>query len=163
MAALLPLAMILAMSRNRCIGRDGTLPWHFPEDLKYFRRMTTGHAIIMGRKTYDSIGRPLPNRRNIVVSRQAGLAIAGCETAPNLPAAIAMARAGGEPEPRIIGGASICIAALPLTTRLFLTDVLDEVQGDTFFPELNPAEWREVERHPGEDPKLVFRVLERVA
>ena len=162
MSALLPLAMILAMSRNRCIGRHGTLPWHFPEDLKYFRRMTTGHAIIMGRKTYDSIGRPLPNRRNIVVSRQPGLTIAGCETAPDLSTGIAMARAGGEPEPRIIGGASICIEALPWTTKLFLTDILDDVEGDTFFPALNAADWREIERHPGEDPKLIFRVLERI-
>src|SRR5690242_9113295 len=99
-----PLALIVALSMpGRVIGRGGVLPWHFPEDLRFFRRMTTGHAVIMGRKTYESVGRPLPNRRCIVVSRSPGLVLEGCEVVSTLEAAIALARTT-DPEPFVIGG-----------------------------------------------------------
>src|SRR5437016_1982711 len=108
----LSLAIVVAMSKNMIIGHQGKLPWHFSEDLRHFRKVTTGHAIIMGRKTYDSIGRPLPNRRNIVVTHQAKLQLLGCEIARSLDDAVAMARMS-DVEPRIIGGASVYQQALP--------------------------------------------------
>lgn len=154
-----PLALVVAVSANGVIGRDGGLPWHLPEDLRHFRRVTIGHAIIMGRRTWDSIGRPLPRRRSIVVTRQRGLEIPGCEVAHSLDEAIALARAGGDAEPRVVGGAALYQAALPLATRLYLTRVLREVQGDTFFPELDLARWQETERHEGAG--AVYLTLER--
>ena len=160
--ALDPLAIVVAMAPNRCIGRAGGLPWHYSEDLKYFKAVTTGHAIIMGRKTWESIGRPLPNRRNIVVSRQAALRIPDVEVVADLNEALRFARAGGDPEPRIVGGGAIYAEALPLATKLFVTEVAATVEGDTFFPAWNPAEWTEVSRTPGQDPALSFVVLERI-
>jgi len=148
------------MGPGRVIGRDGGLPWHFSEDLKHFRRVTTGHAIIMGRKTWDSIGRPLPKRRNIVVTRQRGLEIDGCEVVHSLEDAIVLAREE-DPEPRVIGGSTLYELALPLATRLYLTEVAQTVEGDTFFPHFDPAQWRELERRPGENEDLVFVTLER--
>lgn len=156
-----PLALVVAMAKNRCIGRDGGLPWHISEDLKYFKKITTGHAILMGRKTWDSIGRPLPNRRNIVISRQAGLAIPGVDVVPDLASAIRIAREGGDLEPRIVGGGAIYTEAMPLVTKMFISQVNEVVSGDTFFPEWNPGEWRETSRTPGEDPRVTFVVLER--
>lgn len=152
------LALIAAVSENGVIGKDGGLPWHIPEDLKYFKANTTGHAIIMGRKTYDSIGRPLPKRRNIVVTRNAGLKIEGVEVVTSLEAALDLAHSEDE-EPRIIGGASLYQDAFPLATRLFLTQVQRSVDGDTFFPKFSEEEWEEVQSQAGEG--FVFRVLER--
>jgi len=160
MTSLQPLAMVVAMGRGAVIGRDGGLPWHFSEDLKHFRRVTTGHAVIMGRKTWDSIGRPLPHRRNIVVSRRPDLEIEGCVVAASLEQAIAIAREHDR-EPRIIGGSTLYEQALPLATRLFLTEVDIDVDGDTFFPPLDRSNWREVERRPGEAAELLFLTLER--
>jgi dihydrofolate reductase len=160
MAPPAPLALVVAMAKNRCIGRDGGLPWHISEDLKYFKRVTTGHAILMGRKTWESIGRPLPNRRNVVITRQA-LAIPGVDVAPDLASAIRVARQGGDAEPRIVGGGSIYAAALPLATTLYVTEIDEAVAGDTFFPAWDPAEWREVSRTPGKDPRVTFVVYER--
>jgi len=148
------------MGPGRVIGRDGGLPWHFSEDLKHFRTVTTGHAIIMGRKTWDSIGRPLPKRRNIVVTRQRELEIDGCEVVHSLEAAIALARED-DPEPRVIGGSTLYELALPLATRLYLTEVGKAVEGDTFFPHFDPEDWTELERRPGESEDLVFVTLER--
>jgi dihydrofolate reductase len=153
-----PLALVVAVSENGVIGRDGGLPWHLPEDLKHFRRVTTGHAIVMGRRTWESIGRPLPGRRSIVVSRTPGFAPAGAEVAPDLDAALRLARTT-DPEPRIIGGERLFAAALPRVTRVHLTRVHRVVAGDTFFPALDPAVWREVERREAEG--LTFLVLER--
>jgi dihydrofolate reductase len=153
-----PLAIVVAIAGNGAIGNAGTLPWRIPEDLKHFKNVTTGHAIIMGRKTYESIGKPLPNRRNIIVSR--GMkAVEGCELAPNLEAAIALARTTDE-EPRIIGGATIYEAALPLATKIFLTEVHREVEADTFF-HLDRTGWRETERRRGESEGVEFVTLER--
>jgi dihydrofolate reductase len=152
-------ALIVAASLNGVIGRDGGLPWHIPEDLKYFRRNTVGHAIIMGRRTYDSIGRPLPKRRNIVVTRQKDLTIAGCEVVHSLEAALQLAWTE-DTEPRVIGGATLYEQAMPQATRLFLTEVQQHVEGDTFFPKWNPEEWEEVQAHPGEG--VLFRELQRI-
>lgn len=139
-----PLALVVAMARNRGIGLDGKLPWHLPEDLKRFKALTLGHALIMGRKTHQSIGRPLPGRRNIVVTRS-GAAFPGCETAGDLLAAMALARTT-DPEPMVIGGADLYGQALPCATRLFLTEVDRDVEADTYFPELVWNEWDEVRR-----------------
>ncbi len=160
MTSLQPLALVVAMGRGGVIGRDGGLPWHFSEDLKHFRRVTTGHAVIMGRKTWDSIGRPLPGRRNIIVSRQLDLEIEGCEVADSLERALEMAREH-DTEPRIIGGATLYVQALPLATRLFLTEVDIDVDGDTFFPSLDRSEWQERDRRAGEAAELLFLTLER--
>jgi dihydrofolate reductase len=156
-----PLALVVAMSRNRVIGRDGDLPWRYPEDLRHFKRTTTGHAIIMGRKTYDSIGRALPGRRNLVVSRDPELVVApGVEVASSLEAALAMARET-DPCPMVIGGSSLYAAALPLATRLYVTEIDRELDGDAFFPELPDGVFREIERRPGETPELTFVTLDR--
>jgi len=161
MTQLQPLALVVAMAPDRVIGRDGGLPWHFSEDLRHFRSVTTGHAIIMGRKTWDSIGRPLPGRRNIVVTRQEGLAIDGCEVVHSLEAALALAREH-DPEPRIIGGSTLYQQALPLATRLYVTEVACSVAGDTFFPAIDKGEWRESERRHGDSEELVFVTMDRV-
>ena len=154
-----PLALIVATSLNGVIGRDGDLPWHIPEDLKHFRRNTIGHCIIMGRRTYDSIGRPLPKRRNIVVTRQKELQIEGCDVVHSMEEAIQLARTEDE-EPRIIGGATLYAEALPHATRLFLTEVQQVVEGDTYFPEWNRDEWREVACQSGDG--VLFRELIRI-
>ncbi|HCP47902.1 MAG TPA: hypothetical protein DIU15_17820 [Deltaproteobacteria bacterium] len=153
-----PLALVVAVSRNGVIGRDGGLPWHYREDLRHFRAVTLHHAVIMGRKTWESIGKPLPKRRNIVVTRQRELVLPGCEVAGSLDHAITLARTT-DTEPRIIGGAALYSLALPLATRLLLTEIDEEVDGDTHFPPLDPSRWLEHSRRVGEDPKLVFRDL----
>lgn len=153
-----PLALVVAMARGGVIGKDGDLPWRISEDMRHFKRVTMGHAIIMGRKTHASIGRPLPGRRNIVVSRSAG-AFEGCESATSLEEAIAMARTS-DGEPRVIGGATIYEQALPLATRIFLTEIQRQFEGDTFF-RFDRAGWREVERREGETDGVEFVVLER--
>ncbi|MBJ94796.1 MAG: hypothetical protein CMP23_10045 [Rickettsiales bacterium] len=156
-----PLALVVAMSRDRVIGCDGGLPWHFSEDLRHFKQVTLEHAVIMGRRTWDSIGRPLPGRRNIVVTRRQGWAPQGCEVAGSLEEAIKLARQH-DSEPRIIGGATLYEQALPMATRLFLTEVDVEVDGDTHFPDFERGEWREVERRQGNSAELMFLTLERV-
>jgi len=153
-----PLVLVCAMAQNRVIGRDNTIPWDLPEDRKHFVQVTRGHAIIMGRRTWDSLGRPLPKRRNIVVSRQPGLALEGAEVASSLQSALALARQT-DPEPRLIGGGQLYLEALPLTTRIYLT-VLDEaVDGDSYFPELDPRDWHCSEERRGD--RAVYRTLDR--
>lgn len=141
---------MVAMASNRVIGCDNRLPWHLPEDLRYFKRTTLGKPMIMGRKTFESIGRPLPGRPNIVVSRSVDWSAAGVTVAASLESALANARelaaASGAEELMVIGGAQIYAAALPLASRLYVTEVHAEVVGDTWFPPVNPAEWREVAR-----------------
>lgn len=152
------LAMIAALTDERVIGRGLEIPFRYPEDMKHFRTVTAGHAVIMGRSTWDSIGKPLKNRRNIVVTRDRELVIEGVEIAHDVPGAIALARAT-DAEPMVIGGAKIYEAALPLATRLYLTFVHVQHEGDVFFPQLDPAAWREVERR--ESGALSFVTLER--
>jgi dihydrofolate reductase len=138
------------MARNRTIGRANTLPWHLPEDLKFFKRVTMGKPIIMGRKTWESIGRPLPGRCNIVISRNLEFQATGAETASSLQQALSLgeqiSRRDGVDEICIIGGAEIYAQALPLADRLYLTQVHADVEGDAFFPEFDLSPWQEVER-----------------
>jgi dihydrofolate reductase len=153
------LALVVAMGANRVIGRDGGMPWHLPEDLRHFRRVTMGHAIIMGRKTHESIGRALPGRTNIVLTRDQGAEFEGCRVAHSLESAIQMARDTGDEAPRVVGGGAIYTLALPLASTLFLSEVAGDFQGDTFFPSIDPDQWIEVDRRDGE--AVVYRTLER--
>jgi dihydrofolate reductase len=155
-----PLAMIAAMSRNRVIGDRGQLPWHEPEDQRHFRTTTIGHAVIMGRKTFEALGKALPRRRNIVVTRQAGWSAPGCEVVPGLDEALALARSS-DALPFIGGGGEIYLMALPLTTLIYLTTVNAEVSGDAYFPELDPGQWQERERKSVGGGRLLFQVLDR--
>src|SRR5215212_3731570 len=127
-----PLVLVVAIARNGVIGKNGKLPWHIPEDLRFFKAATMGHAIIMGRRTFDETKGPLPGRRNILVSRSPGFSAPGCEVAPSLEQAIALARRT-DPEPRVIGGAEIARLAMPLLTRIYLTEIDRDVEGDTVF------------------------------
>jgi dihydrofolate reductase len=139
------------MSQNRVIGRNNKLPWYLPGDLKYFKQATMGKPIIMGRKTWDSIGRPLPGRMNVVISRNPEWeAPAGTTPAKSLDEALIKAEAQAEIEDReevmIIGGGQIYTEALPMVDRMYVTQVHAEVEGDAFFPEVNWDEWEEIGR-----------------
>ncbi len=133
------ISIIVAMSENRVIGRSGDLPWHLPADLKRFKALTTGHSIIMGRKTFDSIGRPLPNRTSIVITRNADYRPEGIIVVDCLDEALKRSEAGKQVF--IIGGGEIYRLALPRADRLYITMVHAMVEGDTFFPELLESEW----------------------
>ena len=150
------ISLIAALTRNRVIGRNNDLPWHLPDDMKYFMQTTKGHHVIMGRKNYDSIPekfRPLPNRTNLVVTRQKNLILSQCTVVNSLEEAVDIARKAGEPELFIIGGAAIYQLGMPLARRLYLTEIEAELEGDTYFPAFNQAEWKEVSRrhHPTDE------------
>ena len=130
--------IIAAVARNNVIGRNGALPWHIPADLKHFRRLTTGHTVVMGRRTYESIGRPLPNRRCIIVSTTMAAAPEGVEVVKSLQSALAMSSQGHR---FIIGGARLYAEALAYADFLHLTKVAAEVEGDAFFPEVDWSDW----------------------
>lgn len=156
-----PLAIVVAIARRGVIGAHGTLPWKISEDLKHFKSVTMNHAIIMGRKTHESIGRALPGRRNIVVSRQLRLEIPGCEVEPTFEDAIRLARDNDE-EPRVIGGATIYELALPIATKIFLTEIDRDVEGDVFFPTFDRSTWVETSRRKAtEHDDVSFVTLER--
>lgn len=140
------IALVAAVARNGVIGVSGRLPWHLPEDLKHFRALTTGHAIIMGRKTWDSIARPLAQRQNIVVSRRADFTAPGCTVAPALPEAIGLATM--PPPVFVIGGEAVYRDAMPLADLLFLTEIHRDFAGDARFPDFDRSEWRETSREP---------------
>jgi len=140
------LTLIVAYSTNRAIGRDNALPWKLPGDLAHFKRSTLGRPIIMGRKTWDSLGRPLPGRSNIVISRNPGFAAEGATVVPTLQAAIDAC--GGVDEAFVIGGAQIYAQALPLARRVLATEVHADVEGDAFFPLLPSFQWKETAREP---------------
>lgn len=139
------LTIIVATDQQGGIGIDNTLPWKLPEDMAHFKRLTTGHPIIMGRKTFDSIGRPLPNRRNIVVTRNPQWRHDGVEAADSVEAAIALL-AGAEGY--VIGGAEIYKQAMGLTDRLIVTEVGQTFACDAFFPPIDPTVWEETAREP---------------
>jgi dihydrofolate reductase len=139
-------AIIVAMSENRVIGRDNGLPWHLPADLKHFKVITTGHPIIMGRKTFESLGKPLPRRTNIIVTRQEDYAVEGAVVVHAIAEGLEKAKEQQDEQVFVIGGAEIFKQAMPQVDTLFLTWVHAEVEGDVFFPELEPDEWQEVER-----------------
>jgi dihydrofolate reductase len=135
------ISIIVAVAENGAIGSGNRLPWHLPDDLKRFKALSLGKPVVMGRRTFESIGRPLPGRPNIVISRQGGLAIDGVRVAHSLDEALAAA--GSVPEVVVIGGAQIFRQVLPRTDTIHLTRVHARVAGDVFFPELDPAQWRE--------------------
>ena len=141
--------VIVAMTKDRVIGKDGTLPWHLSEDLKLFKAHTTGNIVIMGRKTFDSIGRPLPNRRNIVVSKSVreDEKAAGVEYFPDLDHALAAAQEG-EGRIFIIGGASIYHQMIEKADRLYISLVDGDFEGDTYFPEIKDDVWKVVKTEP---------------
>ncbi|MBT7391077.1 MAG: type 3 dihydrofolate reductase [Gammaproteobacteria bacterium] len=158
------LSIVVAMDENRLIGKDNKLPWHLPADLAYFKKITTGKSIVMGRKTYDSIGRPLPNRRNIVISRNSKTLITGCEVLSSIDEMLSITK--DEDEVMIIGGASLCEQLLPQVSRLYITKIEGKFDGDVYFPEYNEADWRQVscESHLPDDLNEHahhFLVLER--
>lgn len=165
----LPLCLIAALAQNRVIGRDNQLPWHLPADLKHFKAMTLGKPIIMGRKTWDSLGRPLPGRLNLVVSRQSSMVLEGAEVFPSLEAAIeradAWARAEEAEELMLIGGAELYAQGLVQADRLYLTRVELAPEGDAFFPEVSQQDWRlasSIEHEATTDtPAYAFEVWEK--
>lgn len=150
----LPLSLIVAFAENRVIGLDNQMPWHLPADLKHFKAKTLGKPIIMGRKTWDSLGRPLPGRLNLVVTRQAGLQLEGAEVFTSLETAIARAEQWaleqGVSEVMLIGGAQLYAQALSLAQRLYLTRIALKPEGDAFFPEVDLQQWRCDEREAHE-------------
>lgn len=154
------LALIVGYARNRVIGRDGKLPWRYPEDLQHFKRVTMGHALIMGSVTYESIGRPLPGRRNLVLCDVPGYEAPGCEVFDSFEGALAAARETDDC-PFVIGGASVYAQALPCATHLYVTEIQQDVEGDAYFPVVDEDEWVETERRTGAGGRLVFRVLQR--
>ncbi|HQY60540.1 MAG: dihydrofolate reductase [Myxococcales bacterium] len=157
-----PLALVACVANAGAIGLKGGMPWHIPEDLRHFRNVTLGHAVVMGRRTHASIGRPLPGRRNIIVSRDRALEAPGCETATSLDQALALAWEGDD-EPRVIGGAAIYRDALPRVTRVFLTRLHRDVEADVFFPLEGLAGFHETERVAGETDGVEFVTFQREA
>ncbi len=143
------ISLIVAHTRNRMIGNNGDFPWHLRTDLKRFKQLTSGHAVIMGRKTYDAIvqrmGKPLPNRRNIVITRDADFTAEGAEVAHSPEDAFALTDAENE-EVFVIGGAQIYAACLPFADRLYITLIDAELDGDAFFPEIDETNWHETFR-----------------
>jgi len=137
---------VAALASNGVIGVDGRLPWHLPEDLKHFKSLTMGQPVIMGRRTWESIGRALPGRRNIVVTRQPGFAAAGAHVASSLEESIALC--GDARLAFVIGGAALYAAALPIADALEFTEIDAAFDGDTKFPAFDRGEWREVRREP---------------
>ena len=156
-----PLTLVAAMGTNRVIGVDGDMPWHFSEDLRHFKSTTLGGVMVMGRKTFDSIGRPLPGRRSIVITRSPDWSHEGVEVVHSLGEALALA--GTDAPVFVVGGGEIYAQALPLATRLVLTEIDDAPDGDTFFPDWPRNQWTETSRTAGETtPELSFVTWERV-
>jgi dihydrofolate reductase len=138
--------LVAAVAANGVIGAAGKLPWRIPEDLRHFKSLTLGHPVIMGRKTWASLGRPLPGRENIVVTRAAGFEAPGAHVATSLDAALALC--AGEPVAFVIGGGEIYAAALPLADGMVLTEIGRDFPGDARFPEFDRSRWRETQRKP---------------
>ncbi|QHD09623.1 dihydrofolate reductase [Pseudomonas sp. R76] len=165
----LPLSLIAALGENRVIGVDNSMPWHLPGDFKYFKATTLGKPIIMGRKTWDSLGRPLPGRLNLVVSRQTDLALEGAEVFPSLDAAVERAEAWaleqGVDELMLIGGAQLYAQGLEQADRLYLTRVALSPDGDAWFPEFDLNQWTLVSNvenaAEGDKPAYNFEVWEK--
>ncbi len=146
------ISIIVAVSENNVIGKDNTLIWHLPADMKFFKEKTNGHCIITGRKNYESIPekfRPLPNRTNIVITRQKEYAAPGAIVVNSIEEAIEKAKETGDAEIFIIGGGEIFKQSLKYTDRVYLTKIHHSFEGDAFFPDLNPAEWKETQRIKG--------------
>ena len=160
------ISLIAAMARHRVIARGGRLPWHMPTDLQYFKRMTLGKPVIMGRKTYEAMGKALPERQNIVVTRQVGYQATDCEVVGSLDEALILVQTAEEV--MVIGGGQLYQLALAQADRMYLTFIDAEIEGDVYFPEWNPSEWQEVscDAHlaDAENPyPFRFVILERVS
>lgn len=150
------ISLIVAMASNRVIGLNNQLPWHLSADLKKFKHITMGHPILMGRKTFDSIGRPLPGRTNIVISRDPDFHASDCLVFNDIPSALKYFR--DEAELFVIGGASFYAALLPLADCIYLTAIHQDFSGDTFFPEMSDKDWQEITREDiTDDPTVPFR------
>lgn len=142
--------LVAAVAANGVIGAQGRLPWHLPEDLKHFKRLTLGHPVIMGRKTWESLGKALPGRENVVVTRTAGFEAPGAHVAASLEAALAFC--AGEPVVFVIGGGELYAAALPIADGLVLTEIKRDFEGDAVFPGFDRSAWRETQREPHAGP-----------
>ncbi len=158
------IVLVVAVADNGVIGHEGAMPWHLPADLRHFKQLTTGKPVIMGRKTFESIGKPLPGRHNIVLTRDSAWAAEGVTVVPNLAEAIAAA--GLDPRARagaimVVGGAQIYAEAMPIATRIELTRIHMSPQGDTRFPDPDPGQWREAARiaNPAEGDAPAFDFL----
>ena len=136
--------LVAAVAANGIIGKDGKLPWHLPEDLKHFKRVTLGHPVIMGRKTWESLKGPLPGRENIVITRQTGYDAPGAALARSLEAALALC--AGEPVAFVIGGEEVFRDALPVAAGLILTEIKQDFPGDSRFPDYDRSKWKETQR-----------------
>lgn len=147
------ISLIAAVAQNRVIGKKNDLPWHLPDDFAFFKRKTSHHPIIMGRKSLESLGKPLPNRTNIVVTRNADFQAAGVTITHTLDAAIDSAKSINQEEIFVIGGAEIYAIALPIATTLYLTEIHKAYDGDAYFPEFIRTEWDEISRvpHPADE------------
>jgi dihydrofolate reductase len=155
-------SLIAAVAANRVIGQAGRLPWHLPDDLRHFKRMTLGKPVVMGRKTFQSIGQPLPGRPNIVVTRDEGWRAEGVRVVLSLADALVVAAGLAGDEAMVIGGAELFAAALPIADRLYLTEVHRSYEGDVFFPLIDRTSWIEASRDDRDgDPACSFVVLER--
>lgn len=153
-----PLLLIVAYDRNRVIGKAGRMPWRYAEDLAHFKATTQGHALILGRKNWQDIGRPLPGRQMVILTRDQTFTARGCQVAHDPHTALALARAQ-DPEPFVAGGAEIYALFLPMVSRLYLTQIDAEHAGDTYFPTLDETCWRETSRRVS--GILTYRILER--
>ena len=148
-------SLVVAAAKNNVIGRDGELPWHLPDDLRHFKRLTTGKPIIMGRRTFESIGRPLPDRHNIVMTRDPDYAAAGCDVVTSVSDALKLA--GDDSEVMVIGGGQVYLDFLHRADRIYMTRVQAEIDGDTYFPEIDPNEWQLVSsEHHDADEKNAY-------
>jgi dihydrofolate reductase len=155
--------LIAALASNGVIGIDGKLPWHLPQDLKHFKTLTLGYPIIMGRRTWESLGKALPDRENIVVTRTQGYNAPGAAVATSLGAALALC--AGEPKAFVIGGHQLFVESLPVAQGLILTEILRAYDGDTWFPEFDRSHWREAQRevHTAADGmRFDFVLYERI-
>lgn len=140
------LSAIAAAAENRVIGKDNKMPWHLPADLKHFKTLTTGHPVLMGRRTFASLGKPLPNRTNIIMTRDANYSAPDCIIVNSVETAVSIANELDMDEIFVIGGAEVYRQLLPQIQRIYLTEIHQQFAGDAFFPELNKDEWHEVSR-----------------
>jgi dihydrofolate reductase len=160
------ISLLVAMDKNQLIGKDNDLPWRLPADLAYFKRVTMGHPIIMGRKTYDSIGRPLPGRENIIVTRDTSYEAEGCKVIHSIEEIVKMNEQTDQ-ELFVIGGAEIFKEILPHSDRLYITEINEVFDGDTYFPAFDKAEWKVISKEQGiKDEKnpydYTFLVYEKI-
>jgi dihydrofolate reductase len=157
----MPIAQVVAISKNRVIGKDNKLIWHLPADLKHYKNVTMGHHMIMGRKTYESIGRPLPGRTTVIITRDKNYKAEGCVVVHSLDEALKVA--AKDDMPCIVGGGEIFRQAMDITDKIYLTIVHEEFEGDVFYPELDPREWKLIKREdlePDEKNRYAYSFCE---